>query len=95
MNHIWPAAVGSGSLCGAKPNNINVVPTSETMGAGQQCQKNLPSVNQNAAQAKKELAATSFPGLNANKSPDAANSLDSTQTKQQGPHSASACNLMV
>lgn len=97
MNHIWPTAVasGSGSFCNVKPNNINGVPSSETMGAGQQSQRSLPCENQNAAQAKKEMAATSFPGVHANKSSDAAISLDLTQTKQQGPLLASACNLMV
>ncbi|KAF7818326.1 protein TIME FOR COFFEE-like isoform X1 [Senna tora] len=94
MNHIRPAAIGSDSLCGANPNNINSVPTSETMVDGHQSQKKFPSVNLNASQAKKELTALGIPGLHPNKSPDATNSLDSTQKKQQGPYPASTCNVM-
>lgn len=95
MNHVSPATIGPGSLCGAKPNNVNGVPTSERMVVVQQSQKNLPRVNQKAPEVKKELVASSFPGLTENEISDAAISVDSMQMKQQGPHLASAGNLMV
>ncbi|KAI4301252.1 hypothetical protein L6164_034547 [Bauhinia variegata] len=97
MNHFVPSAAVSSSLCGTKPNNMNVVPSAESVIVGKQSHQNLPGVNQDVAQ-EKGWAATGLSGLTANKSSDAANSKDSTQSKklaiQQGPHPASAGNLV-
>lgn len=96
-NHIWPAAVASASLCGTKPNDVNRVPSAESMVIAKQSQKNLPGLNQNAGE--KEWATSSFLGLSANESSDTANCLDSTQRKhvvpQQGPYPSSASNVVV
>ncbi|XVF32572.1 hypothetical protein REPUB_Repub17cG0093800 [Reevesia pubescens] len=83
MNHFLPAAVpGSAPLCGAKPNNLNVVPI---------------NVNLNPTEEKGKVA-SSFPGIGRkDKSSDCTNFTDTAQRKQVVVQQAShppAGNLM-
>jgi len=98
MNPPLPAAIGSGSLCGTKPNNVKCVPSAESMAVGKQSQKHLPIVNQNSAQ-EKGWAATSNPSVTAAKSSSNANPMDSTHRVQlvfqHGPNPGPPCNPMV
>ncbi|XWS76397.1 hypothetical protein CRYUN_Cryun01aG0172700 [Craigia yunnanensis] len=98
MNHFWPAAPGSASLCGAKPNNLNVVPSPENFIVGNPLQGSLPVVNLNPTEEKGKVAA-SFPGLTRkDKSSDCANFMDRAQRKQvvvqHASQPAAAGNLM-
>lgn len=92
-----PVAIGSGSLCGMKPNNDRCVPSAESMAIGKQSQKHLPIVNQNVVQ-EKGWAVTSNPSLSAAKSSNNANSMDSAHRMQyvlqQGPSPGSTGNLV-
>ena len=54
MNSFWPAAAGSASLYGAKPSNLNVVPSTELHG-------NVPGRAANSSQDKGHGIAM-FPG---------------------------------
>ncbi|XP_020238669.1 protein TIME FOR COFFEE [Cajanus cajan] len=91
-----PVAI-SGSLGGTKPNNVHCVPSAESMAVGKQSQKQLPIVNQNAAQ-EKGWAATSNPSLTAAKTFNNANPVDSAHrvqlVLQQGPNPGSTSNLV-
>lgn len=93
-----PAVVGSGSLCGTKPNNVNRVPSTEIMVVGKQSSKQLQGVNQNGTREKGWVAATSNPCLTAIISSNA-NPMNSTQKMQlvlqQGPHPGSSGNQVV
>lgn len=93
-----PVAIGSGSLCGMKPNNDRCVLSAESMTIGKQSQKHLPIVNQNVVQ-EKGWAVTSNPSLSAAKSSNNANSMDSAHRMQyvlqQGPSPGSTGNLVV
>ncbi|TKY52629.1 TIME FOR COFFEE protein [Spatholobus suberectus] len=97
MNPPLPAAIGSGSLCGTKPNNVNCVPSAESMAVGKQSQKHLPIVNHNAAP-ERGWAATSNPSLTTAKSSNNANLRDSAHraqlVHQQGPNPGSTGNLV-
>lgn len=92
-----PVAIGSGSLCGTKPNNVNCVPSAESMVVGKQSEKHLPSANHNVAQ-EKGWATSSNSSLTTAKSSNNANSTDSAHrvqlVLQQGPNSGSTGNLV-
>ena len=99
MNHFWPAAPGSTSLCGAKPNNLHVVPSAENLILGNPLQGSFPVVNLNPTEEKGRVAA-SFPGLTRkDKRSDCTNFMGTAQGKQvvvqQASQPASAGNLMV
>lgn len=79
MNPFWPAAAaaaaGSGSLYGAKPCNLNVLPSPDLHG-------NIPGRGLNSVQDKGQGLAM-FPGHNGkDKSSQAATVADATQRKQ-------------
>ncbi|XP_022771112.1 protein TIME FOR COFFEE-like isoform X2 [Durio zibethinus] len=98
MNHFWPAAPGSGSLCGAKPNNLNVAPFAENLILGNPMQESFPNVNLNPTEEKGKVA-VSFPGrTRKDKGSDCSNLIDTAQRKQavvqQASQTASAGNLM-
>ncbi|KAH1136430.1 hypothetical protein GYH30_026770 [Glycine max] len=97
MNPSLPAAIGSGSLCSTKPNNVNCVPSAESMAIGKQSQKHLPIVNQNASQ-EKGWAVTSNPSLTAAKCSNNSNPMDSAHrvqlVLQQGPNPGPTGNLV-
>ncbi|CAJ1969297.1 unnamed protein product [Sphenostylis stenocarpa] len=92
-----PAAIGSGSLCGTKPNNVNCVPSADSVAVGKQSQKHLPIVNQNAPQ-EKGWAATSKPSVTAAKCSNNANPIDSAHRVQlvfqHGPNPGPTGNLV-
>lgn len=98
MSPLLPATIGSGSLCGTKPINVNRLPAAENMVVSKQPQKYLSFVDQNGAQ-KKGLAAKCDLSLTATRSLNNANPLDSTHRMQfvlqQGPHPGSTGNLVV
>jgi len=98
MNPPLPAATGSGSPCGTKPNKVNCVPSAESMAIGKQSQKHLTVVNQNSAQ-DKGWAATGNPSVTAAKSSNNANPMDSTHRVQlvfqHGPNPGPPGNLVV
>ncbi|TKY51138.1 TIME FOR COFFEE protein [Spatholobus suberectus] len=74
MNPFWPAAAGSASLYGAKPSNLNVVPSPELHG-------NVPGRAGNSAQDKGHGIAM-FPGhIGKDKGPQPAN-VDNSSRKQ-------------
>ncbi|KAA8527584.1 hypothetical protein F0562_034701 [Nyssa sinensis] len=76
MNPFWTAATGSPSLFGAKPCNINVVPSAELHG-------NIVGRNLNTVQEKGQTLAI-FPGHTGNdKGSQPANIADAAQRKQQ------------
>ena len=93
-----PAAIGSGSVCDTKHNNVNCVPYAESMAFGKQSQKHLPIVNQNASQ-EKGWAATSIPSLTAAKGSNNVKPMDSAHrvqlVLQQGPNPGPTGNLVV
>ncbi|XWS31573.1 hypothetical protein CRYUN_Cryun23aG0087900 [Craigia yunnanensis] len=98
MNHFWPAAPGSASLCEAKPNNLNVVPSAENLMLGNPLQGSFPVVKLNPTEEKGKVAAT-FPGLTRKgKSSDCTNFMDTAQRKQvvvqPASQSAPVGNLM-
>ncbi|KAG4402208.1 hypothetical protein GLYMA_02G146900v4 [Glycine max] len=92
-----PAAIGSGSVCDTKHNNVNCVPYAESMAFGKQSQKHLPIVNQNASQ-EKGWAATSIPSLTAAKGSNNVKPMDSAHrvqlVLQQGPNPGPTGNLV-
>ena len=99
MNHFWPAVPASASLCGAKPNNLYVAPSTENLILGSPLQGSLPVVNLNPTEEKGKVAA-SFPGLTRkDKSSDCANFMDRAQRKQvvvqHASQPAATGNLMV
>ncbi|XP_021279651.1 protein TIME FOR COFFEE isoform X2 [Herrania umbratica] len=98
MNQFWPSAPGSASPCGAKPNNLNVVPSAENLIFGNPLQGSFPVVNLNSTEEKGKVMA-SFPGLTRkDKSSDCTNLLDTAQRKQVvlqlASQPAAAGNLM-
>ncbi|OMO77688.1 hypothetical protein CCACVL1_14880 [Corchorus capsularis] len=98
MNQFWPSAPGSASLCGAKPNNLNVAPPAENLILGNQLQGSFPVVNLNPTDEKGKVT-SSFPGLTRkDKSSDCSNFMDTTQRKpvvvQQASQPPPASNLM-
>ncbi|OMP05063.1 hypothetical protein COLO4_09085 [Corchorus olitorius] len=98
MNQFWPSAPGSASLCGAKPNNLNVAPSAENLVLGNRLQGSFPVVNLNPTEEKGKVK-TSFPGLTRkDKSSDCSNFMDTTQRKpvvvQQASQPPPASNSM-
>ncbi|MCH93225.1 protein TIME FOR COFFEE-like, partial [Trifolium medium] len=97
MNPLLPTAIGSGSLCATKTNNVNCLLSAESMVVNKQSQKHLPSSDQNGTQ-EKGLAATGDHNLTATKSSNNANPVDSTHMMQfvlqQGPHPGSTGNVV-
>ncbi|KAJ1433075.1 hypothetical protein SESBI_06292 [Sesbania bispinosa] len=97
MNPPLPSAIGYGSPCDTKPNNVNRMSSAENVVVGKQSQKHTPSMNQNAAQ-EKGWAATSDYSHAAIKSSGPANPVDSIQMNQlvlqQYPHPGSSGNLV-
>ncbi|GAU37190.1 hypothetical protein TSUD_30550 [Trifolium subterraneum] len=93
MNPLLPTAIGSGSLCATKTNNVNCLLSAESMVVNKQSQKHLPSSDQNDRR-EKGLAATGDHNLTSNN----ANPVDSTQMMQfvlqQGPHPGSTGNVV-
>uniref|UniRef100_A0A5B7ASJ5 Protein TIME FOR COFFEE n=1 Tax=Davidia involucrata TaxID=16924 RepID=A0A5B7ASJ5_DAVIN len=76
MNPFWPAAAGSASLFGAKPCNLNVVPSAELHG-------NIAGRTLNSVQEKGQSLAI-FPGhTGTDKGSQAAHIADAAQRKQQ------------
>ncbi|TKY62445.1 TIME FOR COFFEE protein [Spatholobus suberectus] len=90
MNTLLPSAIGCGSMCDTKPNNVNRMHSAESVVVGKQSHKQSPGLNQNAAAEKGWAAAI--------KSSGPANPMDLTQMKQlvlqQGPHSGSSGNIV-
>ncbi|KAK6260085.1 hypothetical protein QQP08_000274 [Theobroma cacao] len=98
MNQFWPSAPGSASPCGAKPNNLHVVPSAENLILGNPLQGSFPVVNLNSTEEKGKVMA-SFPGLTRkDKSSDCTNFVDTAQRKQVvlqlASQPAAAGNLM-
>ncbi|GMI98766.1 TIME FOR COFFEE [Hibiscus trionum] len=56
VNQFWPPTTGFASLSGAKPSNVNMAPSAETLTLGN------PLVNLSLTEEKSKVA-TSFPGL--------------------------------
>lgn len=98
MNPFWPAAASSASLYGgAKPYNLNFMPSTEIL--QKPLQGSFPAPSQNSKQAK-GLGASAVPShTGKEKSPDATNFMDATQKKhiviQQGPQPVHPGNLLV
>lgn len=91
MNSFWPAA-GSGSLYGAKPCNLNVLPSPDMHG-------NIPGRGLNSVQDKGQGLAM-FPGHpGKDKSSQAAGVVDAAQRKQillqQAPPPGAPSNILV
>ncbi|KAI9395279.1 hypothetical protein POPTR_005G210200v4 [Populus trichocarpa] len=98
MNHFWPAAAGSATLCGAKPKNLNVMPSAENMIIRHPSQGSFPVVNLNSAQDKVQ-AVPNIPDFTRNdRGSESATLIDTAQKKQlvlhQPPQPAPAGNLM-
>ncbi|XVE73127.1 hypothetical protein DITRI_Ditri11bG0092700 [Diplodiscus trichospermus] len=84
MNHFWPAAPGSASLYGVKPNNLNMVPSAENLIVGNPLQGSFPVMNLNPSEEKGKVAA-SFPGLTRkDKASDCTNLMKATQPAAAG-----------
>ena len=108
MNPFWPAAAGSASLYGgAKPYNLNFMPSTENTILGKPLQGSFPVPSLNSKQGKGQ-AATTVPSQGATtvpshtgkeKSPEATNFMDAPQKKQlviqQGPQPVQPGNLLV
>lgn len=99
MNQFWPTTPGSASICAAKPNNLNVAPSTENLIFRNPLQGSFPVVNLNPTEEKNKVA-TSFPSLTRkDKTSDSANFMDTPQGKhvvvQQASQPAAAGNLMV
>ncbi|KAG6774482.1 hypothetical protein POTOM_021835 [Populus tomentosa] len=98
MNHFWPAAAGSATLCGANPKNLNVMPSAENMIIRHPSQGSFPVVNLNSAQDKVQ-AVPNIPDFSRNdRGSESATFIDTAQKKQlvlhQPPQPAPAGNLM-
>ncbi|KAJ6773884.1 TIC-LIKE PROTEIN [Salix purpurea] len=99
MNHFWPVAAGSATLCGVKPTNLNAMPSVENMIIRHPSQGSFPVVNLNSAQDKVQ-AVSNIPDFTRNDrgSEGAATLIDTAQKKQlvlhQPPQPAPAGNLM-
>ncbi|KAJ6999206.1 hypothetical protein NC653_015139 [Populus alba x Populus x berolinensis] len=94
MNHFWPAAAGSATLCGANPKNLNVMPSAENMIIRHPSQSSFPGVNLNSAQDKVQ-AVPNIPDFTQNdRGSESATFIDAAQKKQQPPQPAPAGNLM-
>lgn len=74
MNPFWPAAAGSATLYGAKPCNLNVVPSTEL-------QSNMVSRAVNSAQDKGHSLAM-FPGHVGKEKSSQAATMENAQRKQ-------------
>lgn len=59
MNQFWPAAAGSASLCGVKPNNISTMTSTGNMIVSTQSQGNVSGLNLNVLQDKGKPATNS------------------------------------
>ncbi|KAJ6999207.1 hypothetical protein NC653_015139 [Populus alba x Populus x berolinensis] len=95
MNHFWPAAAGSATLCGANPKNLNVMPSAENMIIRHPSQSSFPGVNLNSAQDKVQ-AVPNIPDFTQNdRGSESATFIDAAQKKQQPPQPAPAGNLMI
>jgi len=97
MNPLLSAAIGSGSLCAPKTNNVNCLHSAESMIINKQSQKHLPSLDQNGTQ-EKRLAVVGDHNLTATKNSDNSNPVDSIHQMhllQQGPFPGSTGNLVV
>jgi len=99
MNHFWPAAAGSATLCGANPKNLNAMPSAENMIIRHPSQGSFPVVNLNSAQDKVQ-AVPNIPDFTRNdRGSESATFIDTAQKKQlvlqQPPQPAPAGNLMV
>ncbi|KAL4368928.1 hypothetical protein GQ457_05G002680 [Hibiscus cannabinus] len=89
VNHFWSPTTGFASLSGAKPSNLNMAPSAETLTLGN------PLVNLSLTEEKSKVA-TSFPGL-ARKDKSSECTKDTAQRKQvvvQKASQTSAGNLM-
>ncbi|KAJ6736111.1 TIC-LIKE PROTEIN [Salix viminalis] len=99
MNHFWPVAAGSATLCGVKPTNLNAMPSVENMIIRHPSQGSFPVVNLNSAQDKVQ-AVSNIPDFTRNDrgSESVATLIDTAQKKQlvlhQPPQPAPAGNLM-
>ncbi|KAJ6953851.1 LOW QUALITY PROTEIN: hypothetical protein NC652_005553 [Populus alba x Populus x berolinensis] len=98
MNHFWPATAGSAALCGAKPKDLNAVPSTENMIIGSTLQGSFPFVNLNPQD--KVQAVANIPVFTRKDRGSESNTLiDTAQKKQlvlpQPPQPAPAGNLMI
>lgn len=99
MNPFWPAAAGSASLCRAKPNNQNVMPSTENLIHGNPMQGSFPVLNLNSGQDKGQAVVNFQRPSQKDKSSESVNLMDPAQKKQlvlqQTPQPAPAGNLLV
>lgn len=96
MNPLLSAAIGSGSLCAPKTNNVNCLLSAESMIINKQSQKHLPSLDQNGTQ-EKRLTVIGDHNLTATKNSNNPNPVDSIHQMhllQQGPFAGSTGNLV-
>ncbi|KAJ4727470.1 Time for coffee, putative isoform 1 [Melia azedarach] len=98
MNPFWPAAAGSASLCRAKPNNQNVMPSTENLIHGNPMQGSFPVLNLNSGQDKGQAVVNFQRPSQKDKSSESVNLMDPAQKKQlvlqQTPQPAPAGNLL-
>ncbi|XP_022758236.1 protein TIME FOR COFFEE isoform X2 [Durio zibethinus] len=98
MNHFFPAATGSASLCGAKPNNLSVAPSAENLILENPLLRSFPVVNLNPTEEKGMVAVGSPGKARKDKSSDCTNFMATAQRKQvmveQASQPAPAGNLM-
>ncbi|XP_034915016.1 protein TIME FOR COFFEE isoform X1 [Populus alba] len=98
MNHFWPATAGSAALCGAKPKDLNAVPSTENMIIGSTLQGSFPFVNLNPAQDKVQAVANIPVFTRKDRGSESNSLIDTAQKKQlvlpQPPQPAPAGNLM-
>uniref|UniRef100_A0A6M2E9A5 Protein TIME FOR COFFEE n=1 Tax=Populus davidiana TaxID=266767 RepID=A0A6M2E9A5_9ROSI len=98
MNHFWPATAGSAALCGAKPKDLNAVPSTENMIIGSTLQGSFPFVNLNPAQDKVQAVANIPVFTRKDRGSESNTLIDTAQKKQlvlpQPPQPAPAGNLM-
>lgn len=91
MNSFWPAAAGSGPLYGAKPCNLNVLPSTEMHG-------NIPGGGVNSTHEKGQGLAI-FPGhAGKDKGSQAANIVDAQRKQillQQALPPGAPSNILV
>ncbi|XP_011026165.1 PREDICTED: protein TIME FOR COFFEE-like [Populus euphratica] len=97
MNHFWPATAGSAALCGAKPKDLNAMPSTENMISGSTLQGSFPFVNLNPAQDKVQ-AVENIPVFTRKDRGSESSALIDAQKQQllppQPPQPAPAGNLM-
>ncbi|KAJ6938795.1 protein TIME FORFFEE-like isoform X1 [Populus alba x Populus x berolinensis] len=98
MNHFWPATAGSAALCGAKPKDLNAMPSTENMIIGSTLQGSFPFVNLNPAQDKVQAVANIPVFTRKDRGSESNTLIDTAQKKQlvlpQPPQPAPAGNLM-